>query len=207
MNNYRIESFDIKAEFMREIVVFDLETTGLDPFYDEIIEIAAVRIRQGEIVPGDCFHSYVKPKRTIPQEITWLTGITNAKVKNAPTAPLALRDFCNFCGESLLIAHNGHMFDMRFLSKACARRQKGFREVDYLDSMHLSWLLWGRRRRKSHSLDSVIKRLGLRRRRQERHRALGDVDLTARSVVELLARIHKNKKGCEIKVYKGTIPT
>lgn len=206
MSEYRIEPFDIKAEFLREIVVFDLETTGLDPSNDEIIEIAAMRIRQGKVVRDECFHSYVKPKRKIPRIITSLTGITDAKVKDAPAASSALKDFIDFCGDSLLIAHNGHRFDMKFLEAACPKRRKGSRGVDYLDSMHLSWLLWGKSRVKSHSLDSVISRLQVKRGDLQRHRALDDVDLTAQSVAELLARIHKSKKGCEIKVYSGRIP-
>ena len=206
MMNYRIESFDIKAEFLREIVVFDLETTGFDPFHNEIIEIAAVRIRQGKLVPNECFLSLVKPKRKISWRITEITGITDAMVKDAPAASLALKDFCKFCGDSLLIAHNGHRFDMKFLEAACCRGRRGSREVDYLDSLHLSKILWGKGRVKSHSLDSVISRLRLKPGKHQRHRAHGDAHLTARSVVKLMSRIHKSKKGCEIKVYTGRIP-
>ena len=206
MMNYRIESFDIKAEFLRDLVVFDLETTGLDPISNEIIEIAAVRIKRGKLVPDECFHSLVKPKRKISWRITEITGITDETVKDAPSASLALKDFCKFCGDSLLIAHNGHRFDMKFLEAACRRGRRGSREVDYLDSLHLSKILWGKGRVKSHSLDSVISRLRVKRGKLRRHSAHGDAHLTAQSVVRLLSRIHKTKKDCEIVVYTGKIP-
>jgi DNA polymerase-3 subunit epsilon len=207
MTEYRSEVFGIEADFLRDIVVFDLETTGLDPYYDEIIEIAAIRILDGEIAADQHFHTLVKPKRAIPLDVTLITGISNRTVRNAPQVVCALREFSDFCGNSLLVAHYGHRFDMKFLEAACRRRTKGLREVDYIDSMHLSWLLWGRRCGKSHSLDSVISRFKISRTKHRRHRALGDAHLTAQCVTKLLSCLQKERKGHKIKVYKGIIPT
>ena len=197
---------DIKSKFLRNAVVFDLETTGFSPLRDEIIEIAAVRFKQGKLVPADFFCSLVKPKRKIPRRITEITGITDATVIDAPSASVVLKDFCRFCGNSLLISHNGHRFDMKFLAAACRRSRRGSREVDYLDSLHLSKIVWGKGRVRSHSLDSVMSRLRVKPGKHQRHRAHGDAHLTARSVVKLMSRIHKSQKGCEIKIYSGRIP-
>lgn len=100
-----------------EYVIFDLETTGFSPQYAEIIEIGAVLVKNGLI--RDRFQTYVKPLRRIPAEITSLTGISDAQTKNAPGIEKAFRDFKDFIGKSVLIAHNSS-FDCRFLGAVCA---------------------------------------------------------------------------------------
>ena len=128
------------AKLLSNTVVFDLETTGLSPSDDEIIQIAAVRIERGTIRTTDQFFSYVKPNRSIESFITSLTGITNDHVKTAPTALPALTQFSAFCADSHLIAHNGHAFDIPFIRSACGSKLANSREYRYFDSMHLSWL-------------------------------------------------------------------
>ena len=70
-------------DLLNDYTVFDIETTGLDSSYDEIIEIGAIKVRNGTIVSK--FHSFVKPQREIDEYVVELTGITNEMVKNAPT--------------------------------------------------------------------------------------------------------------------------
>lgn len=200
------EGFDIQSDLFKNIVVFDLETTGFSPKNDEIIQIAALKIKNGEKILKTPFHSYVKPKRNIPDVITRLTGIAQDNVKRAPTVSKVISIFSKYCGDSLLVAHNARRFDMKFLEQACKGRRKLIREVKYIDSMHLSWILWGWRSGKSHCLDGIRKRLNVRIGNNRRHYALGDVAITAECLVKMLSRLDRSHKGHPIKVYSSFLP-
>lgn len=175
-------------------VVFDLETTGLSPDCDEIIQIAAVRLVSGRIVEDDAFFSYVKPTRPVPSFITSYTGVTQRDVDGAPGPGEVLAAFSAYCGGSLLSAHNGRRFDVPFVSTACVRGGLRTRPNPFVDSMHLSWALWGRPKGLSHSLDSVIDRLGVRSDDIRRHDARGDMLVTARCVRELVGRLNDREE-------------
>ncbi|MGI5849170.1 MAG: PolC-type DNA polymerase III [Christensenellales bacterium] len=103
-----------KETFADEYVVFDLETTGFNPYCCGITEIGAVRLRHGEIV--DTFSTFVNPQQPISRQITDTTGITNEMVADAPKTQEALRMFKHFAGSAPLAAHNAP-FDMGFLKK------------------------------------------------------------------------------------------
>lgn len=96
-------------------IALDVETTGLNPQDDEIIELAAIKFDNGEIV--DEFVTLLKPSFRIPQRITDITGITNSMVANAPTIDDVLPDFIKFCGNTDIVAHNAD-FDMGFINCA-----------------------------------------------------------------------------------------
>ena len=87
-----------------EYVVFDLETTGLDSQSDRIIEIAAVKVKDGEVVGR--FSTFVDPERNISDKIVRLTGITNSMVAGAPDQKTAVSSFLDFARGSILVAHN-----------------------------------------------------------------------------------------------------
>ncbi len=97
---------------MTDIIAIDLETTGLNPEKDSIIEIAAVRFKDGEVI--DEWSTLINPDRTIPQLITSLTGITNSMVVNAPSIYGVLEELIEFLGSSTLVGHNVG-FDLAFL--------------------------------------------------------------------------------------------
>lgn len=99
-------------------IVTDLETTGLSPERDKIIEIAAVRITDGK--PDGTFSTLVNPKRHIGSEITSLTGISDSMVKSAPTISEAMPEFLRFIGDTPLLGHNLIRFDMGFLQNCAA---------------------------------------------------------------------------------------
>lgn len=98
-----------------DYVVIDLETTGLSSRWDEIIELAAVRVRGG--VPVDLYQQIVKPQRQISEFITSLTGITNEMVADAPRVWDVLKTYLDFIGDDFIVGHNVG-FDVGFIHRA-----------------------------------------------------------------------------------------
>jgi DNA polymerase-3 subunit epsilon len=98
--------------FPGDYVVVDVETTGLDPFFCEIIEISAIRYSGGVAV--DRFSSLLKPDKPVDDYISDLTGITNEMLENAPLPATVLLDFSNFVSDSILVGYNVN-FDINFL--------------------------------------------------------------------------------------------
>lgn len=95
-----------------EFVVFDTETTGLSPTKDRIIELAAIRFKDG--IPTEVFESFVNPKREIPSDVSNINHITNEMVASAPSISEILPAFETFVGGNALVAHNLE-FDLKFL--------------------------------------------------------------------------------------------
>lgn len=170
-------------------VIYDLETTGLSADECEIIQIAGVRYRGGEILREEQFFTYVKPVERISSYITGLTGVTNRDVANAPGQGEALLAFSRFVGNSRLIAHNGSRFDSKFLEATCRRARLATRNVDSIDSIHLSQRLFGIREGLSHGMDAVLSRLSLSTAGYARHDARADVELLAQMVQVLHRRL------------------
>lgn len=117
-------------------VMFDLETTGLDPEKDKIVEIGAVRVRNGVIVSE--FQTLVNPEVTIPQEVIELHGITNEMTKNAPIIPFALLIFNAFVGDDILVGQNIQNFDMPFIWRDSFQEFGEYIENDYIDNLRLA---------------------------------------------------------------------
>lgn len=187
-----------------EAVVFDLETTGLSPYRDEIIQIAGVRICKGKIFEKEFFSTYVKPYGTISSFISSYTGITEAHVKKAPRADEALREFSQFVGSSLLIAHNGQRFDMPFIRETCRREDMNTREVNFIDSMNFSRKIWGGRG--GHGLDAVMTRLQLSANQNRRHDARGDVRILAEAVCMMWSELCPQFETWPVAQTTGVIP-
>lgn len=165
-----------------EVIVFDLETTGFSPRWHEIIQIAAARLGpDGATI--DTFSTYIRPSRAIPAHITELTGIADADVADAPHAPEALRAFARFIADAgpaaTLVAHNGHRFDLRFITETCARHGLVTQPIAFIDSLWLSKKLWPGE--SLHNLDAITDRLDLdvTESRHPRHDARTDVLLLA----------------------------
>ncbi len=158
---------DLPADY----VLLDLETTGLDPKNDSIIEIGAVRVCDFEIV--DEFSSLVRPPVPISPFITSLTGISNAMVRDADAIDTVLPAFMDFVGSSLVMGHNVN-FDINFLYENCLRLFGcGFRN-DFVDTLRLSRKLFPAERH--HRLCDMEARFHLHN--DHAHRALSDVILT-----------------------------
>ncbi|MCQ2428823.1 MAG: PolC-type DNA polymerase III [Clostridia bacterium] len=161
-----------------EAVVFDLETTGLSAQNCRIIEIGAVRIKDGEVLGS--FDTFVDPEGPIPPEITKLTGIDDSMVAGAPDELTALEAFFDFVGkredggDMILIAHNAD-FDTGFLRAACVRNGREFANP-YLDTLALARYLVPTL--KNHKLDTVANHYGLGD--FNHHRASDDAEMLAR---------------------------
>ena len=122
-----------------EFCVFDTETTGLDPGVEFMTEIGAVIIKNGEVV--DEFDTFVKPGKPITPKITEITGITNEMVADAPSEKEALEAFLKFAGGRILVGHNVHSFDMRFL-RAAAKRSGIKLEPTYIDTLTMAQTMY-----------------------------------------------------------------
>ena len=100
----------LKNQYVPDYVIFDLETTGISPRNDEVIEISAIKVVGGKIVEE--FSTLVNPLRPIPFQATSVNGITDDMVKDAPTFDVVLKDFIDFAGDMILVGHNIHAFDI-----------------------------------------------------------------------------------------------
>ena len=153
-------------------VVIDLETTGFSPEYNDIIELGALRVRDGKEV--DSFSRLVRPFKPIPPKITALTGITEEMTRmDGCDLAEALRSFAQFIGEDALVAHNAG-FDLSFLNAACRRIGLPALTNRVLDTLPLSRRLLGDV--DSHKLGDLADYFGFRV--SEGHRVLLDCRMT-----------------------------
>ena len=104
-------------------VCVDVETTGLNPKSENIIEIGAVKVVDGQVV--DNFQSFLKPRKPLEDRIVALTGITDEMLADAPTGNLVMPLFAEFCGELPLVGHN-LIFDYAFLKRAMLNEKRSF---------------------------------------------------------------------------------
>lgn len=152
-------------------VVFDVETTGLSAVYDTIIELAAVKIRNGEII--DRFEAFANPHHPLSATTIDLTGITDDMVKNAPEVEEVLRDFHSWTGDAILVAHNAS-FDMGFLN--VGYRKAGIEKASnpVIDTLELARFLYPEM--KNHRLNTLAKKFNVEL--TQHHRAIYDAEAT-----------------------------
>ena len=161
----------------RTYISLDLETTGLEPGSDAIIEIGALRFDGERVI--DTFSSFVNPGRRIPRFVVELTGITDEDVKYAPGVHLITSQLAEFVGRDPVIGHNIG-FDLAFL-----RRHNLLQSNPSLDTFELAGILVPNAGR--YSLESLVQTLGIHSDEQT-HRALDDARLTHGLFVALLKR-------------------
>lgn len=180
----RIAPEDTNQSSLRDLcfVVFDSETTGLDPASDNVVQLGAVRVVNGKIIEGEVFDMLVNPGRPIPPGSTEVHKITDAMVTDAADFNLACRAFHRFAEDAVIIAHNAP-FDMAFL-----RRQTKGMNIDFdhpiLDTVHLSAVVFGGSA--EHTLDALCDRLNIQIPEDLRHTALGDALATAEALVAMI---------------------
>jgi DNA polymerase-3 subunit alpha (Gram-positive type) len=166
-------------------VVFDVETTGLSAVHDTIIELAAVKVRGGEIV--DRFSSFANPRRKLTSTITELTGITDEMLEGAPEVGEVLQRFLEFVGDSVLVAHNAR-FDMGFLQMGVQRLGLDSITNPVIDTLEMARSLYSGL--KNYRLNTLCKHFGIEL--KQHHRAIHDAEATGhllwKMVEDCLAR-------------------
>lgn len=162
-------------------VVFDTETTGLNPSKgDEIIQIGGVRVMGTRILYDETIDQLVDPQRHVPPESVAIHHIQPEMLRGQPTIDKVLPHFHHFCEGSVLVAHNA-AFDMRFLQ--LKEELTGLRfDHPVLDTLLLSWV--AHPNFDTHNLEDIAKRLDIHI--VGRHTALGDALVTAEVLVRLI---------------------
>lgn len=172
-----------------EYVVFDLETTGLSPEKDAIVEIGALKIRGGQIQEAERFESLVRPlhadgsTRPIPWQAARVHGISDQMVRQAPVLSTVLPEFLEFVGGAAVVAHNIR-FDSGFIRAAAKQHNLIWTPQRELCTVQLSRRAFPKER--AHNLGVLAQRLQLEFAPGGRHRSFGDVQVTAQAFVRLM---------------------
>lgn len=170
---------------IKSYVCVDLETTGLNPKTDKIIEIGAVKVVEGEIV--DRFSSFVNPGRKLEERIVELTGIRDEDLADAPTIEVVLPQIIEFIGDACLLGHSV-LFDFSFLKKA-AVNQKCIFEKDAIDTLKISRKYLAEL--ESRSLDYLCNYYQIP---HNAHRALADAEATHILYEKLLENFYREEE-------------
>ena len=173
--------------YRTEYVAIDLETTGLDPKKDKIIEIGAAHIIDGEI--KEKFETFINPGRTLPDRIVELTGITEDDLKDAPYIENVLEDLLTFIGENILLGH-GVLFDYSFLKRAAVNNGYQF-EKDAIDTLAISRLYLCNL--PSRNLHKICEHYGIA---HHEHRAFDDAVAASDIYLKLVEEYYKEDARC-----------
>lgn len=175
---------DSKGQSLNDsYVVFDLETTGLSPDKNKIIEIGAVKVVDGAIT--ERFSTFVNPEVPIPYNIEQLTSIKDDMVLDAPRIEEILPEFMKFCEGTVMVAHNAE-FDTGFIRKNCERMGLPF-DFTIADTVALARILLPQLNR--FKLDTVAKAVGVSL--DHHHRAVDDAACTAEIFVKFIEMLHE----------------
>ena len=182
VDDSKLITYDITDETIDSpFVVFDIETTGLDNTKNNITEIGAVKVVNGEIV--DKWSTFVNPLMPIPEEIQNLTGISDEMVSNAETIADILPKFKKFCEGCVLVAHNAS-FDIGFMKKKASELGETF-DFPYVDTLMLARCMYPFLH--NFKLDTITKHLNVIL--ENHHRAVDDAKATADMFVKMLSQL------------------
>lgn len=170
---------------MKGIIAIDVETTGISPEKERLIEIGAVRPETGEI-----FRTLIQPGRPVSEHITQLTGITDEMLLDAPQEPEAMAALLGFMGEDTILLGHNISFDHSFLVQAI--RRCGLSEPQFfgIDTLKISRVLCPELPNKK--LETMVAHFGLTN--QRAHRAFEDAQVT----VELYRCLKEMKREPEL---------
>lgn len=168
----------------REFVIFDVETTGLSSVYDTIIEIGAVKMKNGEVL--ERFDKFINPHHPLSEQTINLTSITDEMVSAADNEDVVIKQFQDFYGDRPLCGHNVQ-FDVGFVNAAL--RRAGLSEITQpvVDTLEVSRLLHPEQNR--HTLDSLAKKYNVSL--EHHHRANQDAEATGYLMYKLLDAFKK----------------
>lgn len=168
----------------REFVIFDVETTGLSSVYDTIIEIGAVKMKNGEVL--ERFDKFINPHHPLSEQTINLTSIIDEMVSAADDEDVVIKQFQDFYGDRPLCGHNVQ-FDVGFVNAAL--RRAGLSEITQpvVDTLEVSRLLHPEQNR--HTLDSLAKKYNVSL--EHHHRANQDAEATGYLMYKLLDAFKK----------------
>lgn len=168
----------------REFVIFDVETTGLSSVYDTIIEIGAVKMKNGEVL--ERFDKFINPHHPLSEQTINLTSITDEMVSASDDEDVVIKQFQDFYGDRPLCGHNVQ-FDVGFVNAAL--RRAGLSEITQpvVDTLEVSRLLHPEQNR--HTLDSLAKKYNVSL--EHHHRANQDAEATGYLMYKLLDAFKK----------------
>lgn len=154
-----------------EFVIFDLETTGLSPIFNEIIEFGAIKVKNGAVVSK--LQIFIKPKVPVSSKISELTHITNEMLANEADLESVFPQIKEFIGDSVLVAHNVS-FDRRFLETTYQNFGYEFKN-SVIDTYHLALCIWPNN--KKHTLGAIAKKCSISYNSDVAHRADYDAEV------------------------------
>ena len=163
---FNLQEYDLLKD---EYVVFDTETTGFTPFNDQMIEIGAVKIKNGEITGR--FDELINPGRKLPEKIVELTNITDEMLINCDTEENVVKRFMEFVKDLPMVAHNAK-FDIGFINAAFSKYNMGEFKNTVIDTMGMARMLYPNW--KNHKLSTLVKELDVPWDESAHHR--GDYD-------------------------------
>lgn len=162
-----------------KFVAIDVETTGLSPLYNELIEISAIKYEGAKKL--DTFSTLIKPKKEVSSTITNLTGITNKMLEDAPTIEKVMPELIEFIGDNPIVAHNAN-FDYSFLQN---NSNKSFTNNKVIDTVAISRKMLPNL--PNHKLNTVARYIGIQE--EGYHRAEFDCECCAKIYMKYLENI------------------
>lgn len=182
---------------LQDFICIDLETTGLNPKKDRIIEVGAVKVRNGEI--AETFQQLIDPKQQLEERVEILTGISSKELEGQPTIQEILPALKEFLGEDVLLGHRV-LFDYSFLKRTFTNEKISF-ERKGIDTLKLARQFVTEC--ESKKLESLCKHYGIT---HQAHRALGDAMATVELYQKLVESYYNEEiftpKALEFKVKK-----
>jgi DNA polymerase III subunit epsilon len=182
--------------FPKGLIAVDLETTGLSPLVDKIIEIAAVKITpDGKI---ETYHTLINPLIEVPAFTIQFHGLTNEDLKNAPTIKKPLKSFWDFVARLPVIAHNS-IFDLGYLIKASHDFQIEFPPLDIYDSCRWARAAWRQLEQgpANYKLSTLSEHCGFS---LQHHVAMDDTLACLKIMAKVLA-LNVNQESCKTKSF------
>lgn len=160
-------------------VAIDVETTGLSPEANELIEVSAIKYQGGKKV--DTFCTLIKPKQRIPSRITDITGITNKMVENSPQVEEIMPRLIQFIGNYPIVAHNAN-FDYKFIQNYS---NNSFSKNKVIDTVAISRRMYPNL--PNHRLGTIAKQIGIKE--DGFHRAEFDCECCAKIFIKSLQEV------------------
>ena len=190
---YNLKEYSLLDE---EYVVFDTETTGFTPFVDQMIEIGAVKIKNGVVT--DRFDELINPNRKLPDKIVELTNITDEMLEDKDTEENVTKKFIAWVKDAPMVAHNAK-FDIGFIETAYSKYNLGEFTNTVVDTMSMARMLYPNW--KNHKLSTLVKNLEVPWDESAHHRADYDSEGTAIAFYKMAKQADKMNIETTTKLY------